>query len=171
MSQNSQISSFESCIKGSYKINSHYQFILSCKCGNFHELNNIFQKEHLLIFPCISFKLAQLKQTKEVHKKCSYCNKEIYIENDYCSIQKSETLFICDNCYEAKKYKNFSLSKDNFATISSIIFSKNANDDIRKRIKNKFKNFISKNNISNKNEFYTKNLSAIQLLQNFIEYL
>ena len=171
MSQNTQISSSESCITGSYKINSHYQFILSCKCGNFHELSIIFQKEHLIIFRCISFELAKLKSTNEVRKKCCCCINEISIEKDYCSIQKSETIFICENCYEEEKYKDFLLKKDNFAKISSIIFSKNAHDDTRKRIKNKFKNFIANNNSSNKNKFYTKNLSEVELLQNFIEYL
>ena len=170
MSQNTQISNSESNIKISKDIDSHYQFVLTCKCGQFHELEMIFQKEHLIIFPCISIKLEELKKTKEIRKKCDYCEIEINLENDYCSIDKSDTLFICENCYQNEKYKNFPLNEENFEKISTI-FRKNDEDALRKRIRHKFINFITKNNISNKTNFYKTNLSKIKLLQNFIEYL
>ena len=170
MSKTTQISNSESNINISKEINSHYQFVLACKCGEFHGLEMIFKKEHLLIFPCISLKLDELKNNEEIRKKCDFCEKEINLENDYCNINKSDTLFICENCYQNGKYTFFNLNKENLEKISTI-FSKNDEDDLVKRIKNKFINFIEKNNISNKTNFYKANLSKIKLFQNFIEYL
>ena len=170
MSKNNQISNSESNAKISKEIDSHYQFVLTCKCGEFHELEMIFQKEHLIFFPCISLKLEELKKTEEIRKKCDYCEIEINLENGYCSIDKSDTLFICQNCYQNGKYINFFKRKENFEKISTI-FSKNDEDALRKKIKNKFINFIAKNTISNKTDFYKTNLSKIKLLQDFIEYL
>ena len=170
MSKNNQISNSESNAKISKEIDSHYQFVLTCKCGEFHELEMIFQKEHLIFFPCISLKLEELKKNEEIRKKCDYCEIEINLENGYCSIDKSDTLFICQNCYQNGKYINFFKRKENFEKISTI-FSKNDEDALRKKIKNKFINFIAKNTISNKTDFYKTNLSKIKLLQDFIEYL
>lgn len=173
MSKNTRNSSSESS-KSRNKLNIFFQNILFCKCGKFHEFEINFKKEHFIVFPCVSIQLVELNKTKDAHKKCDSCTQEISFDNGYCNIQRSKTLFFCEKCYKDKKYNNFNLNKKSFATISSIIFDNNNNnikDNFREKLGNKFQNFIDKNTISDKNEFYNKNLSAIKLLQNFIEYL
>ena len=165
MTQNKEISSIESSIKnGNCKL--YFQHILICKCGHYHEFYITFEKEHIINFPCISLKLSELNESKDVSLKCKDCNDEILINRDYCKKKKTKTVFICENCSQKKKRINM-----DFVKISSIFTKKDDDDNFNKEMEDKLTNFINKNEKLMVNEFYQKNLNSIELLGKFIIYL
>ena len=168
MSIGTQISTIDNNLKDTINENFFIENILCCKCGYYHEFCVDFQKDYFIIFPCISIKLIELQSSKNFRKKCHFCKSIISIETDYLKQKKNKTIFICENCYKNECKKKDS-KYNNLKNISSIIFDENGNDEIIKKIKNKFDDFIDEND--DDNEFYKQNKTNIELLKNFIIYL
>ena len=162
MSQKTKMSSEEKDSKKPNDDSFFFENILNCCCGKFHEFKSIFKKEHYIIFECGEFKLREFNSLKDFHEKCSVCKKDIIIERDYYEKNKESTVFICKNCKE----KDISDKKFNLITKKNI-----KEGNFRKSIKQKFINFIDNNGRQPENEFYSNNLSHIQLFSQFVIYL
>ena len=105
MSDKSKNSSKESTLQYSNNEKQYFKNILICKCGNFHEFNLIFKKEHYIVFPCCTVKLIELNQSEEVSEKCIFCKDKISLEKDYFIKTHKNTFFVCENCKKKRKKK------------------------------------------------------------------
>ena len=136
-----------------------FNSILKCKCGRIHEYKLKFKNGYIIIFPCDEMKLIEFDDSSIFHEKCNYCQKEIMISRDYYENNENETVFSCENCVKKDKLeKRFYL------------ISKNK-DIMQSNMANKFPYLINNNGKMPENEFYRANLTHIQLLGKFVDYL